>query len=63
MSDTGIIALNADNFNLYKEKVRKNLERRFGVYAFSEVAIESVGKKPGIKYGIRVDKNKIRIAF
>ena len=63
MSKSGILGLNAENFNSYKAKIRKDLERGFGLYALSEVAIESVGKRPDTRYGIKMDKAKIRIIF
>ena len=61
MSDSGITSLTAWNFNSYKAKIRKDLERRFGLYALPELSIESVGKRPDTKYGIQIEKEKIRI--
>lgn len=63
MSDRGIINLNAENFNSYKAKIRKDIEREFGPYVIHELAIESVGKKPDTKYGINIDRDKIRVIF
>jgi CRISPR-associated protein Csx14 len=63
MSDTGIIALNAENFNSYKTKIKKDLEKGFGLYALSELAIEPVGKKGETRYGIGIDRGKIRIVL
>ncbi|MDY6853437.1 MAG: hypothetical protein SWO11_01825 [Thermodesulfobacteriota bacterium] len=55
--------MNAENFNSYKTKIRRDLEKGFGLYALSELAIESVGKKGAIRYGIGIDKRKIRVIF
>lgn len=63
MSDSGILGLTAENFNSYKAKIRKDLERGFGLYALADLAIESVGRKPDTRYGIKMDKDRIRIVF
>ena len=63
MSDSGIRGLTPENFHSYKAKIRKDLERGFGLYALGELAIEPVGKKPDTRYGINMDKEKIRIIF
>ena len=34
-----------------------------GLYALGDLAIESVGKRPDTRYGIKMDKTKIRITF
>jgi CRISPR-associated protein Csx14 len=43
--------------------IRKDLERGLGLYALGELAIESVGKRPDTRYGMKMDKTKIRITF
>lgn len=63
MSDSGITALNKQNFQSYKSKIRDDLKRGFGLYALPELAIEPVGKKPDTRYGIRIDKERIRIVL
>jgi CRISPR-associated protein Csx14 len=63
MSESGIISLTPENFNSYKAKIRKDLEKGFGLYAVSELAIESAGQRPDTTYGIKIDKEKIRIIF
>ncbi|NVM21960.1 MAG: TIGR02584 family CRISPR-associated protein [Desulfobacterales bacterium] len=63
MSNSGILGLTKENFHSYKAKIRKDLEKGFGLYALGELAIESVGKKPDTRYGINMDKEKIRIIF
>ncbi len=61
MSDSGIVNLNVENFNSYKTKIRKDLARGFGLYSLEEISIISTGKKPDTKYGIRLDRDRIRI--
>lgn len=61
MSDTGIINLNADNFRSMKSKIRKDIETCFGIYAADEAAVSSSGRRPNTRYGLKIDKNKLRI--
>lgn len=63
MSDTGITNLSADNFNMYKGKIKKDLLGRFGPYALKELEIASVGTRPDTCYGILMDKAKIEIVY
>jgi len=63
MSDSGILNLNAENFNSYKSKIRDDLKKGFGLYAVPELAIESVGNRPDTRYGIKIDRDRIRITF
>ncbi|MEA3487050.1 MAG: CRISPR-associated ring nuclease Csm6, partial [Thermodesulfobacteriota bacterium] len=61
MSDSGILNLNAENFNSYKAKIRKDIQTGFGLYAIHDLAIESTGKRPDTRYGIKIDRDRIRI--
>ncbi len=63
MSDSGILGLTPENFNSYKTKIKRDLERGFGLYAHGELAIDSVGTRPDTRYGIKIDKDRIRITF
>lgn len=63
MSDTGIIRLNADNFNSYKSKIKENLQKSLGPYALRELEIASVGTRPDTCYGILMDKSRIEIVY
>jgi len=63
MSDTGIINLNSDNFNMYKGKIKQDLLGRFGPYALKDLEIASVDSRPNTRYGIRMDRNKIEIVY
>lgn len=63
MSDTGITQLNAENFMMYKGKLRKDLLRRFGPYALKELEVASYGTRPHTRYGLLMDKNQIEIVY
>ena len=63
MSDTGIINLNSNNFNMYKGKIKQDLLSRFGPYALRDLEIASVGSRPNTRYGIRMDRSRIEIVY
>lgn len=63
MSDTGITRLNAENFNMYKGKIKQDLLNRFGPYALKDLEIASAGKRPYTLYGVRMDRSKIEIVY
>lgn len=63
MSDSGIISLSSDNFNMYKGKIKRNLLGRFGPYVLKELEIASMGRRPNTYYGILMDKGKIEIVY
>ncbi len=61
MSDSGILGLTKANFNSTKSKIREILQQGFGLYTLSEIAIEGVGTKPDTRYGLRIDRDRIRV--
>ena len=63
MSDSGITSLTAENFNSYKGKIKKDLANAFGLYAAQHLAIAGNGKKPDTRYGIPIDRNRVRITL
>ncbi|MBW2117546.1 MAG: TIGR02584 family CRISPR-associated protein [Deltaproteobacteria bacterium] len=63
MSDTGIINLTTENFNMYKGKMKKELLNRFGPYALKDLEIASAGSRPNTRYGIMMDRSKIEIVY
>jgi len=63
MSDTGIVNLNADNFTMYKSKIRQDFQKSFGLYALKDLEIVSTGKRPNTRFGIGMDKGKIEIVY
>lgn len=63
MSDSGITGLDDKNFNSFKSKIKNNLLKTFGQYAVKDIEIASIGQRPGIKYGILMDKGKMEIVL
>lgn len=61
MSDTGIRSLSMENFNSYKAKIRRDLEKGFGGHELKHLEILSRGKKPGVRYGIPLERGRIRV--
>jgi CRISPR-associated protein Csx14 len=63
MSDTGIMGLTKENFNSYKSKIADILKQGFGLGALPEIAIDTVGVRPDTCYGIKMDRDRIRVIF
>ena len=63
MSQTGITGLNAENFNGYKAKIRKELELRLGPDVLRDVEISSQGRRPNTRYGIQMSRERIVVIF
>lgn len=63
MSSTGIRGLNLENFRSLLSKVGKDLARGFGQYAAHYLAVETSGRKPDTRYGLKIDKSRIKIIF
>lgn len=63
MSDTGIRSLSTENFNSYKAKIRRDLEKGFGAHELKHLEIVSKGKKPGVRYGIPLERGRIRVVL
>jgi len=63
ISDTGINNLNAENFNMYKGKIKTQLRKVFGPYALKIIEIASEGIRPSVKYGIMIDKDRLEIVY
>jgi len=55
--------INAEAFNQYKAKIRKDLKQSFGIQVLPRLEIESHGKRPDTRYGIAMDKKQIRIVL
>lgn len=63
MSDTGITAISAENFNAYKSKLRRDLERAFGPLEADRLEIAAQGKRPNTRYGLLLSREQIRIVL
>ncbi|MBW6521322.1 MAG: TIGR02584 family CRISPR-associated protein [Desulfoarculaceae bacterium] len=63
MSDSGICSLTRENFQSYKSKIRRDLLAAFGQGHLAELEITSCGTRPGTRYGIRLDRSRIRMEW
>ncbi|HOK07979.1 MAG TPA: CRISPR-associated ring nuclease Csm6 [Syntrophales bacterium] len=63
MSDTGILGLNAENFRSYKAKIRRDIQEAFGPDGERKLMIEGRGKRPDTRYGIPLDRDRIRVTL
>lgn len=63
MRPGGILDLDMGNFNAYKGKIRRDLELAFGPYNARSISITGVGKKPDTKYGIPLDRSRIKVVY
>ncbi|MCX7817522.1 MAG: CRISPR-associated ring nuclease Csm6 [Syntrophales bacterium] len=63
MKKGGILDLDMGNFNAYKGKIRRDLEAAFGAHNAKSLIITGVGKKPDTRYGIPIDRNRIKIIY
>ena len=60
-SSSGIVSLSKENFNSYRAKINREIERRFGGVERERLGIMAVGKRPSTKYMIPLDRGRIRI--
>lgn len=63
MSDTGIASLSIENFQSYKSKIKRFLYRGFGATVGEQLVISSHGSRPDTRYGILLDKKRIRVLW
>jgi len=61
MSEGGITSLDQPNFGSFKSKIKQNLERAFGPYESKLLEIATRGQRPGVRYGITLEKKRIRV--
>ncbi len=60
LSGSGIKSLTRENFNSYKSKIKSILIKSFGLSVYEKIGIVSVGRKPDTRFGIRIDRSRIR---
>lgn len=63
LGDSGIVNLEATEFNSYRSKINREIAFRFGEYESRKLKIESHGQRLALKFGIRLNKKRIRIIF
>lgn len=61
MSNSGVVALTAENFNSYRSKIARVLEKTFGTHEMRNICIDSRGSKPGVRYGLALGRERLRI--
>jgi CRISPR-associated protein Csx14 len=59
MSDSGILALTQENFNSYKSKINSAIIQRYGQGLAADLIIGSVGHRPNIRYGLRIERSNL----
>ncbi|MBQ4492261.1 MAG: hypothetical protein II967_03045, partial [Deltaproteobacteria bacterium] len=62
MSSTGITNLNANNFNSYKSRIRRELVKHFGAPG-EQLAICSRGTRPHTRYGLMIERGRLRLEW
>lgn len=63
MSDSGIQGLTAENFNSYRNKINRDIENSFGASEARHLQITSHGRRPGVRYGMSLESERIRIVI
>lgn len=63
MNGTGITNLNKENFRSYKSKINSELRKHFGNVHQVELEIATSGERPDTHYGLRIEKERIRIVM
>lgn len=57
----GICALEKDSLRAYVSKIRQDIRNTFGAAAAAQLAVESIGKRPDTLYGIKLDREKMKM--
>jgi len=57
----GICALEKDELRSYVSKIRRDMQKAFGVQAADQLVVAAVGKRPDTRYGIKMDREKIKL--
>ncbi|MBN1382633.1 MAG: hypothetical protein JXA41_13255 [Deltaproteobacteria bacterium] len=57
----GICALEKEELRSYVSKIRQDIARAFGATAVQQLAITATGEKPDTRYGIGLDREKIKL--
>ncbi len=63
MKREGIAGLSAENFNMYRSKLNRDLKTSFGAHDLHILEIASRGCKPGVRYGLALDRERIRVVI
>lgn len=60
-SGDGICRLEKESLRAYISKIRQDIQRAFGLSSAAQLIVEAVGKKPNTRYGIKMDRDKIKL--
>ncbi|WP_028325146.1 CRISPR-associated ring nuclease Csm6 [Desulfatirhabdium butyrativorans] len=58
----GIGNLNKESFNMHKSRINKAIRKGFGTANAEKIHIDSDGKRPNTRYGIRFSKERIELS-
>ncbi len=61
VGEGSITQLTKESFRSYRSKINRDLRRGFGGMAIHDLEIASYGERPDTRYGLRLDKERIRI--
>jgi CRISPR-associated protein Csx14 len=62
-TDSRIVDLGDEAFHQYKAKIRNALKKQFGAYLTPRLEIASIGQRPDTRFGIAMDRERIRIVL
>jgi hypothetical protein len=48
---------------MYRSKLNRDLETSFGVHDLPLLEVASRGRKPGVRYGLSLDRERIRVVL
>lgn len=63
MSDSGIFNLTPENFQSYRSKLNRGIEKAFGIIDFPLLQIGTQGNRPNTRYGIALQGDQIRLIY
>lgn len=62
-ADKGIFSLDTEGFNSHKSKIKRQIEQGFGPHIAPQLEIVSVGIRPDTRFGILLDRGRIRLVL
>ena len=63
IANSCIDKVDKESFIQYKSKIKTKIKNTFGPYLLPKLEITSVGRRPDTKYGIALDKNRVKIIW
>lgn len=62
-ADKGILSLDVESFNSHKSKIKRQIEQGFGPHIAQQLEIASIGVRPDTRFGIRLDRKRMRLVL